>query len=281
MTPYDLSETFLESLLQDDAPNGDITTWSLGIGERDGTLVFQARDKQVACCTEDAAKMGRLRDLSVVGPVVPSGRPVEPGQILLTLSGKAINLHRVWKPAQTLMECSAGIASATREIVDAARRANPNITVNCTRKQFSGTKGVSIKAIFAGGAVPHRLGLSETLLVFAEHRAFLDPMVPDDIVAQLHRDWPEKKVVVEVSGEAEAAQWIEAGADVIQLEKCSPDVVSSVIRFAGNRPVRIAAAGGVNATNAEAYARSGAHILVTSAPYTAKPRDVQVILRPS
>ncbi|TYO61677.1 hypothetical protein FXV83_37000 [Bradyrhizobium hipponense] len=37
-----------------------------------------------------------------------------------------------------------------------------------------------------------------------------------------------------------------------------------------------AAAGGINAGNAAAYAQAGADVLVTSSPYLAKPRDVQV-----
>ncbi|MFN5411999.1 MAG: hypothetical protein ACK5CS_34705, partial [Bradyrhizobium sp.] len=40
------------------------------------------------------------------------------------------------------------------------------------------------------------------------------------------------------------------------------------------RPI-IAAAGGVNAQNAAAYAAAGADLLVTSAPYLARPCDVQ------
>jgi molybdenum transport protein len=41
------------------------------------------------------------------------------------------------------------------------------------------------------------------------------------------------------------------------------------------RPV-IAAAGGVNSDNAADYARSGADVLVTSAPYNGAPCDVSV-----
>jgi molybdenum transport protein len=41
------------------------------------------------------------------------------------------------------------------------------------------------------------------------------------------------------------------------------------------RPI-IAAAGGVDAANAAAYAEAGADVLVTSSPYQAKPKDVQV-----
>ncbi len=197
--------------------------------------------------------MGALRGLVCETPPLASGTPVEAGGLLLTLTGRAADLHTVWKPAQTLMEYAAGIASATAELVAAGRLGNPDIAVACTRKQVPGAKAMSVKAILAGGAVPHRLGLSETLLVFAEHRAFLGNEPPGETVKRLQRIWPERQVVVEVA---------------------------DVVRWANNRPVKIAAAGGVNASNAEAYARAGAHVLVSSAPYNAKPRDVAVSLEP-
>jgi hypothetical protein len=40
------------------------------------------------------------------------------------------------------------------------------------------------------------------------------------------------------------------------------------------------AAGGIHAGNVAAYARAGADIVVTSSPYLAKPRDVQVRIGP-
>jgi molybdenum transport protein len=71
---------------------------------------------------------------------------------------------------------------------------------------------------------------------------------------------------------------MEAGADVIQLEKCPPEVVAMVAAKAATlpHPPLVAAAGGVNAANAEAYARSGVRLLVSSVPYNAPPRDVAV-----
>lgn len=281
MSPFTLPDSLLESLLQDDTPYGDATTWGLGIGDAPGRLMFRARHAQVACCTEEAATLGALRGLHLDGAIVTSGTPVAAGTLLLTLTGRAADLHAVWKPAQTLMEYAGGIASATAELVAAARRGNPQVPVACTRKHMPGAKAMSVKAILAGGAVPHRLGLSETLLVFAEHRAFLGGEAPTEIVARLHRTWPERQVVVEVANEVEALAWIDAGADVIQLEKCAPDTVAAVVQRAAGRAAKIAAAGGVNAANAEAYARAGTHILVSSAPYSAAPRDVAVTLAPA
>lgn len=275
-SPYTLADSELNALLNDDAPWGDATSWGLGIGALAGRMVFRARHAQLVCGSEEAARMGVLRDLKVEGEVVPSGTRVEPGSLLLTLSGRAADLHRVWKPAQTLMEYAGGIASATAELLAAARQGNPQVRLACTRKHMPGSKSISVKAIFCGGAAPHRLGISDTLLVFAEHRAFFDGLSPAQAVARLKQAWPERQVVVEVADEEEARCWMEAGADVIQLEKCSPASVAKVVAESKNHRCQIAVAGGVNGSNAAAYAATGAQILVSSAPYQAAPRDVAV-----
>ena len=136
--PYTLTDIELNALLTDDAPWGDATSWGLGISTLPGRMHFRARHAQVVCGSEEAARMGLLRDLKIDGEVVPSGTPVEPGTLLLTLSGRAADLHRVWKPAQTLMEYAGGIASATAELLAAARRGNPGVRVACTRKHQIG-----------------------------------------------------------------------------------------------------------------------------------------------
>jgi len=135
--------------------------------------------------------------------------------------------------------------------------------------------------VLCAGASPHRLNLSETLLVFEEHRAFMAE-APAITIARLRRQWPERAIVVELGDVEEARQWLEAGVDIVQLEKMPPESVEIIARqLAGNgKHGRIAAAGGINPGNAEAYARAGAGILVTSAPYFAPPRDVAVTLTP-
>jgi molybdenum transport protein len=178
------------------------------------------------------------------------------------------------------VEVAAGIATAARAIVDAARTVKPNTSVVCTRKNAPGTKLMSLKAVLAGGATPHRLGLSETILIFAEHRAFFEGTPPKEIVALVRQAVAEKKIVVEVGSIDEALLWASAGADVIQTEKFSPQDVETLCQGLKQFPSKphIAAAGGVNAGNAGAYAGAGADIIVTSAPYWAKPCDVAVRL---
>ncbi|MGM9428873.1 ModD protein [Hydrogenophaga sp. MI9] len=267
-----LTDAQLQALLADDAPCGDLTTESLCIGAAPGRLDFSARGPMVVCGTEEADRLIELAGARVLWRV-DSGTALEAGGRMLIAEGSAAQLHGAWKTAQTLVEWASGIATSAAAIVSAA----DGVVVACTRKNVPGTKAMSVKAVKAGGAVMHRLGLSETLLLFAEHRLFLDE-VPAQTVARLRRLQPEKKTVVEVGGVAEALVWAQAGADVLQLEKFSPAAVAECRHAVNALPVRplLAAAGGVRADNAAAYVAAGADLLVTSAPFTAAPRDVQV-----
>ena len=267
-----LSDEELSRLLLDDTPCGDLTTESLAIGAAAARLDFGARGSTVVCGTEEAARLFELVGERVIWRV-DSGTALDAGACMLVAEGSAAQLHRAWKTAQTLVEWAGGIASAAAAIVAQAR----GVAVACTRKNVPGTKALSVKAVKTGGAVMHRLGLSETLLVFSEHRLFVDE-APAATVARLRRAQPEKKTVVEVGDVAEARVWAQAGAEVLQLEKFSPAAVAecrAAVDALAVRPL-LAAAGGVRADNAAAYVAAGADLLVTSAPFTAPPRDVQV-----
>lgn len=268
----------IDRLIAEDVGFGDLTTRTLGIAGQPGRITFAARDPMIACATEEAARI--LARLGAVPRLcVRSGAAAAPGTLLLEATGDAGALHAGWKVAQTLLEWSAGIASAVRDIGDAARAVVPSITVACTRKAVPLTRALSIKAVLAGGGAMHRTGLGDTLLVFPEHRAFLPGEALSVTLARLRAAAPERAIVVEVADPEDALRAARAGADVVQLEKFSVDAVAAVCgRLAEEAPrhVRIAAAGGVNAGNAAAYAKAGADILVTSAPYAARPRDVQV-----
>lgn len=278
-----LSDAELERMLADDCPYADPTTEGLGIAHAAARATLTARHDMVVCGSEEAARMFALSGASA-RVLVPSGQRAEAGALLVEVEGPAGAIHRSYKMAQTLMELLSGIATSARAMADAARAANPRTRVACTRKHMPGMKRQALRAIEAGGAVPHRLSLSDYVLVFEEHRALLDPAVPlAGHLARLKAHAPERRLAVEATGKDEAIAFAQAGAEIVQVDKAAPEDIAAIAQaLAGMSPrPLLAAAGGVNPGNAAAYAAAGADILVTSAPYYAPPRDVKVRIFPA
>jgi len=208
---------------------------------------------------------------------LPSGSACGPGVEILAATGNAQALHTGWKAALNLLEYASGIASRTRRIVDAAKAVNPQISIVTTRKSFPGTKKISIKAVYAGGALPHRLGLSESVLVFKQHTAFmggLDAFL--EKIESIRLNALENKIIVEAETCEEALAIARYAVDVIQLDKITPaELVGLVQKIRAIAPnVKISAAGGINESNAAEYAASGIDIIVLSSVYFGKPADI-------
>ena len=281
MTPWRLLDSDIDHFIQEDVPYGDLTTSLLGIGTLQGEITFTTRESTVICCTEEAARVLERCGASVY-LCMKSGLKLDPGSIILSAKGTADSLHAGWKVALNLLEYASGIATRTEEIVSRVQAINPGITVVTTRKSFPGTKKVALKAIIAGGALPHRLGLSESILVFRQHTEFcggIDRFLVS--VKALKGKVPEHKIIVEAETAEEALKIAVAGVDVVQIDKISPEelalLVPQIHKTAPN--VTISVAGGIHQNNAAAYAESGVDVLVLSSVYFGKPSDIGVIMR--
>lgn len=271
-----LSDEALDHLLREDAPSGDLTTYTLEIGQSPGHVTFAARQPMTVCGSEEAVRLFELAGASAQ-LLAPSGGHVLAGAELLSAHGPAASLLLAWKVAQTLMESLSGIASEAARIVTELRAAGHVQPLACTRECFPGTRALTVKAVLSGGAIMHRLNLSDSLLLLPEHRLFVDADL-DDYLNRVLRNQPARRLVAEVDSLADALTLAEAGADVLQLEHFTPEAVVQcrvALREIGKDPL-VAAAGDVNAGNAVAYAEAGADILVSSAPYRAPPRAVEV-----
>lgn len=273
-----VSEGFLDDLIKEDVPYLDLTTTVLGISGKTGRITFSSREDTVLCGIEEVVRIfGKLG--IKVQHCLPSGTRVNPQTLLIAGSGNAARLHMAWKVCLNLVEYCSGIATRTRRLVDEAKAINPGISIVATRKSFPGTKELSIKSILAGGALPHRLGLSETVLIFKQHVNFLGGFgALPDLMEQVRIDTREKKIIVEVEDEDQARLIARAGIDGIQFDKWKPDDLARIIEEVRNiNPfITLIAAGGINESNAAAYARTGVDAIATSWVYFGKPADVAV-----
>lgn len=277
-----VSDLLLERLMEEDVPYGDLTTDILGIGARQGKIVFTTRETTVPCATEEAA--GILEKYgAVIRHATPSGKRLEAGVDLLAAEGTAAALHAGWRLSLNLLEYISGIATRTRKIVDIARKINPDVSIAATRKSYSGLKKLAIKAVECGGARPHRLGLSESILIFKHHLVFMAGM--ESLCAEIkriRREVPSMKLTIEVEDECSALRAARAGFDIIQVDKMACADLAEVVKKTRdvNPDVMIAAAGGINEVNAAEYAATGAHILVLSSVFFGKPSDIGVRITP-
>jgi len=278
-----ITQRMIDEWLAEDVPYLDLTTELLGIGGAAGSIAYFSRDPVTVSCVDEAAALLTRCGLTVTARAV-SGQTLAPGETVIAAEGSTAGVHKAWRVTLSLLEYACGISTRTAKLVAAARAEAPDIAVLTTRKIFPGTKAVSIAAVVAGGALPHRLGLGETVLIFGTHLTKVDggyeglaAMLP----AMRHRVC-EKEICVEVGTPEEALLMTRAGADALQFDKVPPEELADIVAAvrdaasARGRDIRLIAAGGVNAENAGAYARTGVDALSTTWVYFGKPADMSV-----
>jgi molybdenum transport protein len=278
-----LSDHELDALLAEDVPYGDLTTRSLGIDTQPARITFATRERPlVASCTEEAVRLCGLYGLEIDG-FVKSGALVPPKSVFLEARGEAGNIHRIWKSVQNLLDYASGISTYTREAVVLARSINPDIVVATTRKTTPFTKKIAIKAVESGGGVAHRLGLSESILIFDYHRVFFPSEEAfAEALNRAKKSNPEKKIVMEAGDFDEALKFARLGADILQLEKFPLSKLSDAVQMlrADYPHITLIATGGISAKNIAEYAGTGVDMIVTSSPYNAQPADIKVRIEP-
>jgi len=257
-------------------PYLDLTTFILNIAGEKGKIEFICREEAVICGTEEVLRI--FKKLNIL-PLrhISSGTKVQPQTSIIEAEGNVEDLHMAWRVSMSILEYTSGIATRTNKILEKARKANPNIEILTTRKIFPGTKELSIKAVLAGGGLPHRLGLSETVLVFKQHMNFIGGI--EGLIYKLNKLKTriiEKKIIVEVETIEDALLLCRAGVDGLQFDKVPHQDLKTAVKQIKdkNHNIVLLAAGGINEQNAELYAATGVDGLVTTSVYFGKPVDM-------
>lgn len=274
-------EARIDYFISEDVPYLDLTSEVLGVADQAGEMEYYTREECVLAGTDVVRRIARNLGCEVVA-VRFDGDRIAAGESFMTLRGPASALHQVWKVGLNTFDHLSAVATKTRQMVDAAHEANPRCEILTTRKSMPGAKDLLTAAVRAGGAWPHRLGLSETVLVFDHHIAFLggfDAFV--ERLPEVKRRCVEKKLFVE-AGEEQARILARAGVDGIQFDKVPVERLASLVEElrAIDPHLTLIVAGGINPGNAAAYAATGVDGLATTAPFSAKPLDMSVRMRP-
>ena len=273
------SDKELDDFLLEDIYRGDLTTRALGLDNVSARILFKRKNAGIVAGIGVAEKL--LKKLDIEPQVyVQEGETVDAGMVLLSAVASGDKLHQAWKVVQLVLEWSCGVVQYTADMIANAKAIHPHAVVACTRKSIPNTRKLATNAVLAAGGHIHRQGISETLLVFTNHRNLLAE--PDNwtaIVERLRREAPENKITLEADNFSQFEQMLDAEPDIIQLDKWSVDDVKRALSLvASGKKITLSVAGGVNKNNVADYAKLGIHLFITSAPYYAPPEDIKVVI---
>lgn len=266
---FNLTTSELEKYIQDDLPYFDLTTSLQNCNNVLAQIEVYTREDIIVSCSEEAAKIAELLNCKV-DFFVKSKNKLEKSSTILRFSGLYEDIHKAWRLTQILLEYSCKISTYAHEMKEKIEKINPSCELLTTRKTFPFSKRFCIKAAFCGGAMPHRLNLSETVLFSEGHRIlYKNNQEFYEDLKKIKTKIPEKKLNIESESLEDSINLMKIGVDVIQLDKIDFEELEKIITYKNeNFPnVKILVAGGINLTNIEKYASYKIDGVVTSSVY--------------
>lgn len=251
-----------EHYLLEDCPYGDETTELLQI-EGEGTLKIMSRDTGIAACADDLAEFYEKKGLEVTF-LLENGERFEENAVLFEAEGDIKLLFKLWRISQTFLSMTCAIATKTKDIADAAKAVNPDIKIATSRKTHPGFRKYELKAVRAGDGDHHRNSLSDSVLITQNHF---------NVVGSFGKLSSMRKIEIEPRTKEEVFQYAPI-ADVLLLDHYTPEELTEVApELRKLNPKLEIAVGGIEFKDIPKYA-AAVDIVVTTAPYYAKPFDL-------
>jgi len=244
---------YLLQFIEEDAPSGDLTSAAI-IPDITCNAVIRAEQDGIIAGLEEASLLFSHFGVSV-RHLVNDGDSVGENNSLLFLNGDAKKILLVERTALNIIGRMSGIATQTRKLADIVSAVNPSCRVAATRKTCPGLRILDKKAVKIGGGDPHRMNLSEGILIKDNHLALVS--LPDAMLAA-KKVSAYKKIEVEVETPENALFAAKAGADIIMLDNMNPDQISRTIRILNSENLRdcvfIELSGGIEESSLSRYA---------------------------
>ncbi len=209
-------------------------------------------------------------------PEIFDGVRAHKGQILAVIRHNARVLLSCERVILNLMQHLSGIATLTRQYVDAIQGTKARVLD--TRKTVPGLRALEKYAVLCGGGTNHRLDLSSGILIKNNHIS-LGGGLRTALTNALEKRKPGNRVQVEVRTEKDLEEAIECGAEAILLDNMTPaQVKTSVERIRREeRWIPIEASGGIVLDNIRAYAEAGPDFISVGAlTHSAKAADISM-----
>ena len=263
------------AFLAEDLGRGDITTQSTVVRNARARGRFLAKEKMVVSGLEAAeAVFSTLDSQQQIEAFASDGDEVEAGKVIARTSGFADVLLAGERVALNLLQRLSGIATLTRQYVQAVEGTRAQIVD--TRKTTPGLRMLEKYAVLSGGGRNHRFGLDDGVLIKDNHIA-LAGGVASAVQGARERVGHLHKIEVEVSNERDLREALAQGADIILLDNLSPEETARMVTLSRELAPQVAleSSGGITLENVRAYAETGVDLVSIGAlTHSARAMDI-------
>jgi len=261
---------------KDDLGDGDITTAAVFKEDHESRAVVIAEEPCVLAGVIEARAILEDGKLEVSGKA--DGDEVKAGETMLTIKGSLKQILARERVALNYLSRMSGIATLSKRLYEQHGK-----RVLFLRKTDPGLLFSEKRAVALGGCLPHRINLSDGILIKDNHidglgGRRLDAIRTAILRADGFRTGKNLPIEIEVDTMEEArfaAEELEdmQGPNIILLDNMRPQEVKRAVGLirAANSEVIIEASGGITEENIKDYLEAGADCVSTSLFLSAKP----------
>ena len=241
---------------------GDITTASVIASDARTAAHIVARKPGVIAGLEVARAAFVTADKDIIFKShIEDGEAVKTGTLIAEVSGPARGILIAERPALNFLGHLSGIATLTRQFVDAIKGTSAHIC--CTRKTTPGLRAMEKFAVRAGGGMNHRFGLDDAVLIKDNHVAVAGG-IKQALQAAKSSIGHMVKIEIEVDTLDQLEEVMKEGVDVVMLDNMAPDILRKALDIINGRAVS-EASGGVNLDTVRAIADTGVNMISVGA----------------
>jgi nicotinate-nucleotide pyrophosphorylase (carboxylating) len=270
LPPFIVLDPILEDWLREDIGRGDRSTSGLfPYGNAPiGRAVWIAKADGVIAGLTIAARVFQLLDCSVnFVALTQDGNPVKSGEEIAEITGSLATLLMGERVALNLVMRLSGIASATAEYVNAIAGTSANLVD--TRKTIPGMRILEKYATFIGGAINHRYGLDDAVMLKDNHIAAAGGIT--EAVQRVRENIPFTTLIeVETESIIQVKEAVQLDLGVIMLDNMPIEMMRDAIALIRQHSshTKIEASGNITLNTISNIAELGVDYISTSAMVT-------------
>jgi nicotinate-nucleotide pyrophosphorylase (carboxylating) len=266
----------IDRALAEDVGDGDVTSEATVDADARARAMIVQKAPGVVFGLELAEATFRALDRKAsVEQLTAEGEWRERGEVL-AVEGNARAILGAERTALNFLARLSGVATMAAQCVRAVQ--GTGVQILDTRKTTPGLRALEKAAVAAGGAVNHRAGLYDAVLI-KENHATLAGGVGEAVRRALERA-PELPLEVECRTLAEIDEALDAGARRLLLDNMTIDQLRGAARHVAGR-AQLEASGGATLETLTEIARTGIQFISVGAlTHSAPALDLSLILEP-